>query len=200
MTFSNFAASWSKTATGASTAPAARLHFRWVMGVIAASCIVSIGCGDDGGGTATNEPNETNEPGGLSAIESQLSKCPTVQMTSDPTASACIEGTYTGKTFSGEACSLTIGEVGAYTFTSPTLSVTSTPKDDTIFVFGHNLVSSFGQLTWMVSDPIATEAFYDLEFTARYGEMVPANDRKIEIEVQRNDADSMASVTCTVNY
>lgn len=179
----------------------ARISGRKTMGAIALGAILAlVGCGDDGEASATDEPNGANEPSGLSAIESKLAKCPAVQTTSDPTASACIEGTYTGKTFSGETCSLTIGEVGAYTFTSPTLSVTSTPQPDTIFVFGHTLISTFGQLTWMVSDPIASDEFYDLEFTARYGDMVPANDRKIEIEVQRNDADSMTAVTCTVNY
>jgi hypothetical protein len=161
------------------------------------------GCGDDDASAeeAEEEPNGATEPGdGLSATESKLASCPTVQTTSDPTASACIEGTYTGKTFSDETCSLTIGEEGAYTFTSPTLSVTSTPQADSIFVFGHSLVGDFGQLTWMVSDPLSTEAFYDMEFSARYGEQVPDNDRKIEIEVQRTDADSMTSVTCTVAY
>jgi hypothetical protein len=198
MSFQKFIGSGFETA---SERRAARGNGRMTAMAIAAACLVGLaGCGDDGGSSETTEPGGSNAPSGLSDIEAKLAECPTVQTTSDATASACIEGTYTGKTLSGETCTLTIGDVGAYTFTSPTLSVTSTPQPDSIFVFGHNLVSSFGQLKWMVSDPIATEAFYDLDFSALYGEMVPANDRKIEIEVQRNDAESMTSVACIVSY
>lgn len=194
---------WFEKVVGSRTARRARCSGRWTTGAIAIACLVGMaGCGDGDSSEEeeSNGPDESNEPSGLSAIEAKLASCPTVQTTSDPTASACIEGTYTGETFSGDECSLTIGEVGAYTFTSPTLSVTSAPQADSIFVFGHNLVSEFGQLTWMVSDPISTEAFYDLEFTALYGETVPETDRKIDIELQRRDADSTTSVTCTVEY
>lgn len=200
MTFSDFTAGLLKTSepmlpndVGAPRTTALRVR---MLGALAAWCALGVvACGDDGGGSETQD-----ETGSLSALEEKLAKCPTVQTTSDPTASACLEGTYTGKTFSGETCSLTIGDVGAYTFTSPTVTVGSTPLDDSIFVFGHTLVGDFGQLTWMVSDPLSTETWYDFEFSARYGEMVPANDRKIEIEVQRHDADSMTAVTCTVTY
>jgi hypothetical protein len=90
--------------------------------------------------------------------------------------------------------------VGAFTFTSATLTVTSTPKDDSIFVFAHSAVGTFGQVGWIVSDPLSTEDWYELDFMGRYGEMVPAGDRKIEISVTRNGSDAMTSVTCTVQF
>jgi hypothetical protein len=153
-------------------------------------------CGDDGADSPETE-SPTDGPS-TSALEEKLSQCPTAQNTSDPTASACLEGTYEGTTFAGDACSLTIGDVGAFTFTSATLTVTSTPKEDSIFVFAHSAVGEFGQVGWVVSDPLSTEEWYELNFMGRYGETVPVADRKIEISVTRNSADARTSVTCTI--
>lgn len=171
------------------------------LGTCALTLVVAVGavgCGDDGGDAPETE-GPSDGPS-ISALEEKLSKCPTAQNTSDPTASACLEGTYEGTTFAGDPCSLTIGDVGAFTFTSATLTVTSTPKDDSIFVFAHSAVGTFGQVGWIVSDPLSTEDWYELDFMGRYGEMVPAGDRKIEISVTRNGSDAMTSVTCTVQF
>lgn len=178
-----------------------QVRLRSCLGTSALSWAVAFGaaaCGDDG--AESPETESTTEEPSASALEEKLSQCPTAQNTSDPTASACLEGTYEGTTFAGDACSLAIGDVGAFTFTSATLTVTSTPKDDSIFVFAHSAVGQFGQVGWVVSDPLSTDEWYELNFTGRYGETVPAADRKIEISVTRNSADARTSVTCTVPY
>lgn len=158
-----------------------------------------VGCGDDGGSSPNDSQNTGEEPT-LSATEEKLSKCPSVDTTSDPTASACIEGTYEGKTLAGDDCRLTIGKIGAYTFSSPGLDVTSAPKGNSIFVFGHTTIGGMGLLTWKVSDPLSNESWDELDFSAQYGEATPAANRKLEIEVANHTGDTTTTVQCTLEF
>jgi hypothetical protein len=154
-----------------------------------------ISCGgdddDDTGGGGGGSPGTTP-----SALEAKLAKCPVVSATSDPAASSCLVGTYEGKTLAGDDCSLQLGEDGAFELSSPKLSVEHTSPENTIFVFGHSAVSDFHQITWKVSDPLTLDTWYELDFEARFGALVPAADRKIQFEVTEHGNDSMQSVVC----
>lgn len=143
------------------------------------------GSGGSGGGGATP-----------SALEAKLSKCPVISATSDPAASSCLVGTYEGKTLAGEACTLELGEDGAFDLSSPKLSATHTSPENTIFVFGHSAVSDFHQIAWKVSDPLTLDIWYELDFEARFGAQVPAADRKIQFEVTKHSDGAMQSVVC----
>lgn len=165
--------------------------------LLVSACASACGGSDDPAPDDSPGPNE--EPS-LGAVEQKLAACALVATTSDPTASACIEGTYTGKTLSDGDCSLTIGNVGAYTFTSPTLSVTSTPQGNSIFVFDHTSFGGFGMVTWKVSDPLSSDTWDELDFTAQYGEAAPAANRKLDIEVTRHTADATTAVKCVVTF
>lgn len=162
--------------------------------------LVSVGalgaCGDDGD---DKDPAGKPDGGGTSpsALIEKLSACPVINNTSDPSASLCLLGKYDGKTLSGESCSLTLSADGGYSFDSPKLNVVHTSPDKTIFIFGHQSYSGFHQLSWKVADPIDTDTFYDLDFTARFGTGVPAADTKIEIEVIEH-ADTNTTVSCIV--
>lgn len=159
---------------------------------------------DDGGGAAGGSSGSggaaagTGGSSGGSALVTRLSACPVVGTSSDPTASVCLVGSYEGKTLGGEDCTLTLGEDGAYEFTSPTLSHDRLPIDDTLFVYDYTKVQETNLLTWFVNDPLSADVYYELDFEARFGAQIPESDRKIEIEVSRTTTDTMDSVVCIV--
>lgn len=162
----------------------------------------AVACSDDddssdgsGGGSSTGGSAATG-----SELEAKLSACPVVSTSSDPAASTCLVGTYSGKTLAGEDCSLEVKADNAYEYTSPTLTVSYSAPADATLLFDHANVQGYEGLKWIVSDPIASEAFYDLDFTARFGTGVPDTDRKIEIEVTENGADAKTSSSCIVTF
>jgi hypothetical protein len=161
-----------------------------VASLLVSALATASGCSDgDGSGSG---------PG--SEAEQRMTACPVTSVTSDVTASACLTGAFNGTTLSGGACSLTVGAAGAYEFTSPTLTISYTPSARTIFVFGHNLVQGFHQIEWRVADPIMSGIAHELDFSARFGDNVPNNDAKIEIEGTTRAADGgSTSVACIVS-
>lgn len=162
--------------------------------------------GDGGGGAGPADGGASGTGGGASggssgegeALIERLSACPVVSLTSDPSASECLVGSYTGETLGGDACTLTLGENGAYEFTSPALSHDRTPLDDTIFVYDYTRVQETNLIGWSVDDPLSADTFYELDFRARFGSQVPASDRKIEIQLKQTTADTMSSVACII--
>jgi hypothetical protein len=144
------------------------------------------------------ESKEDATDGGGSAFEEQLAECPVLSLSSDPSAGACLAETYEGKTPSGEACSLELREGGTYEFTSPSLVVSHTAPDNTIFVFDHTVVGDYEQIVWKVSDPTSVEPWYELDFQARFGTGVPGADSKIQFEVTEHGESSTKSVVCVV--
>ncbi len=177
---------------------ASPIRFRRPLSLLLVLFCVSA-CGGDDDPAPNDSPSPSEEPS-LGTLEQKFATCAIVATTSDPTASACLSGTYSGKTLSGDDCSLTIGDVGAYTFTSPTLSVTSAPQGESLFLFDHTSIGGFGLLTWKVSDPLSPDTWDELDFTAQYGEATPAANRKLEIEVTRHTADATTAVQCGVTY
>jgi hypothetical protein len=162
---------------------------------------VFVACGEDESSNASGTGGTgSNTGGGASSNEvtDKLKDCPVLSLSSDPTASACLEGTYQGTTVSGDVCTLEIGQAGEYTFSSPVLNVSHTPPGETIFIYDHSQISGFEQITWKVSDPISTETWYELDFEARYGTDVPQADRKIQIDVTEYAEGATQSTSCTV--
>jgi hypothetical protein len=162
-----------------------------------------VACGDDDGDSAESGAGGTAGSGGTTGVGSplleRLGDCPLISQTSDPTAASCLVGRYEGTTPSGAACSLELGEEGAYEFESPTLNVSHTSPDETIFVYGRSSLSGYEQVVWKVSDPLSLETWYELSFEARYGTGVAEADSKIEIEVTEHAEDSLDSAVCVVN-
>ncbi|WP_295817306.1 hypothetical protein [uncultured Deinococcus sp.] len=145
-----------------------------------------------GGGAAPN-PNPNPNPTPVNQIRARIVACPLVNQSSDPTASACLAGTYTGKTLSGADCSLVVQANGNYTFTSPALSTTYVTSDRTIRVFGHQNVGGMHQVIWLIGDPIQSGDSYDLDF--KYADGL---GRTLEIEAtKRPAAGGTLSSTCT---
>ncbi|WP_437743068.1 hypothetical protein WME73_48305 [Sorangium sp. So ce302] len=177
--------------------PARRRSYLAFVPVLTLGLVVACGGDDDGSGDSSSGSGGSSPS--LSALEERLAACPDLSLTSDPSASACLVGTYEGTTPSGEACSLELGEAGAYEFTSPSLSVSHTAPDDTIFVFDHTSIGGFEQLAWKVSDPISIETWYELDFTARFGTGADEATSKIQIEVTEYGEDTTTSVVCVVD-
>lgn len=177
--------------------PARRRSYLAFVPVLTLGLVVACGGDDDGSGDSSSGPGGSGPS--PSALEERLAACPDISLTSDPSASACLVGTYEGTTPSGEACSLELGEVGAYEFTSPSLTVSHTAPDKTIFVFDHTSISGFEQLAWKVSDPITLETWYELDFTARFGAGADEATSKIQIEVTEYGEDTTTSVVCVVD-
>lgn len=164
---------------------------------------ILIACSDGGSdagdsGTGGSSSGSGGSGANASELEERLAECPLLSASSDPTASACLLGTYDGKTLSGQDCSLVLGESGNYDFSSPALDVSHTAPDDTLFVYGHSKFSDTAMLTWKVSDPITLDTWYELSFEARFGAGVPEADSKIQIEVTEHQEDSTTSVVCVV--
>jgi hypothetical protein len=157
------------------------------------SCL-AVGCGDgdasEGNGGDNND--DTGKPS--NSLREKLESCPLVMTSSDPTASACLVGTYQGQTLTGEACSLTVGQANTYTFAGPGLAVSYTPPEDVLLLFSHTSVGDNSQVIWKVGDPVDTETWYELDFTARFGGQHATNG--IEIEVRQRPENN--AVTCIV--
>lgn len=157
-------------------------------------------CG--GGGSAPNpgpgpNPNPGPTPGPGSAITTRLAACPVVNNSSDPAASACLAGTYSGKTLSGGDCSLAVQANGSYTYTSGALSYTYTPTPQSIRVFGHSSLSGGHQVIWLISDSTSANEARDLDFLARWGSGLTP---KLEISATKYLAGGgSVSSTCTLS-
>lgn len=148
-------------------------------------------CGDDGG------DGDGDGPSG-SALEKRLAACPLVNTSSDPSASACLTGTYGGETLSGDRCTLTVTAGNSFAFDSPALKVSYTPPSDVDLLFSHTSISDSHQVIWMVSDPISNETWYELDLKARFGAYVQESDAKVEIEVVQHLETGNNAVTCIV--
>lgn len=144
-----------------------------------------VACG--GGGTSTPNPNPGN------AVRDRLVACPAVTQSSDPTASACLAGTYSGKTPAGADCTLVIETSGNYQYTSPALTYSYAATAKTIRIFDHQVVSGLHQVIWLVSDPIQLADSYELNF--HYADGL---GKKLEIKAtKRPAAGGSLSSTCT---
>ncbi|KYF80589.1 hypothetical protein BE11_19850 [Sorangium cellulosum] len=161
------------------------------------SLVVACGGDDDGAGDSSSGSGGSGSI--PSALEERLAACPDISQTSDPSVSACLVGTYDGTTPSGEACSLELGEAGAYEFVSPSLTVSHTAPPDTIFVFGHMSFGGYEQVEWKVSDPISVETWYELDFSARFGTGADEASSKIEMEVTEYGEGTTTSAVCVVD-
>ncbi|MBZ9749406.1 hypothetical protein K7W42_00880 [Deinococcus sp. HMF7604] len=156
-------------------------------------------CGGGGTGTPTPNPiptpNPNPNPG--SAVTTRLATCPVVSNSSDPAASACLAGTYAGKTLSGADCSLTVRADGSYDYASPTLSYTSAPTAQSIRVFSHSDPQNTHQVIWLISDPMSANEPKELDFEARWGAYIQSP--KLEIEATKHLAGGgRVSSACTL--
>lgn len=120
------------------------------------------------GNSASASQNVNVNIGSTGGLITRLSACTPVSMSSDPAASACLAGAYSGKTIDNKACSLTVRAGGSYDYASPTLNYTYAPTAQSIRIFDYMRVQGFNQLSWSISDSIQT-TMYDLNFTARWG-------------------------------
>lgn len=155
-----------------------------LLALLGASILTACGGGGSGG-----NPN----PGGGNAIRDRLVACPLVMQSSDPAASACLAGTYTGKTLSNETCSLVVEASGNYQFTSAALSYAYSATTKSIRVFGHQNVGGLHQVIWLISDPIQAADSFDLNF--HYADGL---GKKLEIEATKRPASGgSVSSTCT---
>lgn len=158
------------------------------------SQIITATAMDTAGNSASASQNVAVNIGGSSGgIITRLSGCTPVNQSSDPAASACLAGTYSGKTISNQTCSLTVRADGGYDYASPTLNYTYMPTSKTIRVFGYNSLSGFNQIVWIISDSVQTTAMYDLNFTARWG--TSTGNPPVEIKATK---DITTSSTCLV--
>lgn len=163
--------------------------------LLALTCTAALTACGGGGGTPAPNPGPNPTPG--SGITARLGACPVVDQKADPAASACLAGTYSGKTLSGADCSLTVQADGGYVYASPTLSYTYRPTDRTGRVFGHSSIGSTHQIIWLIFDPIAADEPKELDFQAVWGTGISAP--KLEIEATRHLAGGgSVSSTCTL--
>lgn len=160
--------------------------------VVLFSFLVLAACSD------SSEDGSAASSGGPSPLVSQLSACPSVQTSSDPAASACLAGTFAGKTLAGEACSLTVRADGGFDFAAPALTFTFAPKADSIRVFSHAETQGSHMVGWRIGDPISTETMRELKFDARFGNYVEAKDAKIDIEASENNDGAKKTSSCVV--
>lgn len=151
----------------------------------------SFNCGGEDSGSDTMTPAGSD-------LQKRLAACPTVSTSTDPAASACLVGSYSGKTLAGEVCTLVVRGGNAFDFGSPTLSFTYAPVANTILLFDHTVVQGSHQLFWSVSDPIANTVWREVDFKGRFGTYVAQADVKIQIDVTEHRAEGMSSVSCIV--
>lgn len=129
-------------------------------------------------------PEEKRHP--LSAIEQRLAKCPAIT-TNDPSVTACFAGTYEGKTPGGEACTVTVGQNGAYQFSSPALQVSRSAVDTTTFSFHHTVIDGFNFLSFSASERVSLDApYYRFSFDADFGTLVADSESTLEIELSES--------------
>lgn len=148
---------------------------------------------DTAGNAASATQNVTVNISGSGSIITRLSACTPVSTSSDPAASACLAGTYSGKTIDNKDCSLTVRADGSYDYASPTLNYTFTPTSSSIRVFDYMRVQGFNQLAWAIGKGVTTGTVYDLNFTARWGTGV--NNPALEIKTTK---DVTTSSSCLV--
>ncbi len=146
-----------------------------------------------------NPPTDGGAPSnGDSTLAAKLGACPILDTSSDPAASTCLQGTYTGQTLAGEACSVNIKAGGAYDFTTPALSFSYTPADNVIRVFSHTNTAGAQQVLWTISDPTGVGTSYDLDFTARFGQYTQDSDKKITFQATKHVGSAQTSSSCVV--
>lgn len=151
----------------------------------------SINCGGGDGSPDTDAP-------GKSDLQKRLAACPVVSTSTDPAASVCLTGSYSGTTLGGEVCTLVVRSGNAFDFASSTLSFSYTPVANTLLLFDHSSTQGSHQLFWSVSDPVANTLWREMDFKGRFGTYVPPADTKIQIDVTEHRADGMGSVSCIV--
>lgn len=156
-------------------------------------------CGGGGAPNPSPNPNPNPNPNPGSALITRLAACPVVGNTSDPTASACLAGAYTGKTLSGAACTLTVRADGGYDYASAALTTTYAPTTRTIRVFDYTRVSGLNQVGWLMGDPISAGETHDLKFFARWGTGITTPGVEIEV-TKRPAAGGSLSSTCKVAF
>ena len=108
-------------------------------------------------------PNPNPQPG--NQIRARLVACSVISQSSDPTASACLAGTYTGKTPANADCKLVIEASGNYQFTSPALSYSYVATANSIRVFEHQNAGGQHQLIWLINDPVQRGDAFNLMFS-----------------------------------
>ncbi|WP_135228202.1 hypothetical protein [Deinococcus fonticola] len=157
-------------------------------------------CGGGGGGGTGNGGGDGGNGGtGNTALQTKLAACPVLSQSSDPSASACLTGTYTGTNPAGAACSFTIRADGSYDFTSPTLTYSYTPTAKSFRLFDHSSLQGAHQVLWSMNDPIQTVTSYEVDFIARFGTGFTGALSKIEIKAEKINPDSSrVNATCVV--
>ena len=150
-----------------------------------------VACG--GGNPTPNpdpKPNPNPNPG--NAMRARLVACPVVDQSSDAAASACLAGTYVGKTPTNAECKLVIEASGNYQFTSPSLSYTYTATANSIRVFGHQNAGGLHQVIWLINDPVQRGDAFNLKLNYADG-----LGKKLEMEgTRRTEAGGSVSATC----
>lgn len=116
-------------------------------------------------------------------MRARIVACPVVNQSSDPTVSACLAGSYPGKTPTGAECRLVIEASGNYQYSSPTLNYAYTATDRSIRVFGHQNPGGLHLVIWLIGDPIQSQDSFDLRFT--YGDGL---GKKLEMEATKRPA------------
>lgn len=170
-------------------------------GVIVALVLTGMLTACGGGSTTPSGGNTGGNTGGSTGnttLRARFAACPIASMSSDPAASTCLAGTYTLSTLDGKACTLTVRADGSYDFASPTLTYTFTPKPSGFRLYNHaNPAGDTHQVLWKVSDPITTDADYDLTLEARFGPGLSASDQYLEVQTERVAANqTRTNVTC----
>lgn len=148
---------------------------------------------DTAGNAASASQSVTVNIGSGGGLITRLSACTPVNTSSDPAASACLAGAYSGKTIDAKDCSLTVRADGSYDYASPSLNYTYTPNAKTIRVFGYSALSGFNQIGWIISDAVQTTTMYELNFNARWG--TGTGNPPVEIKATK---DITTSSTCLV--
>lgn len=140
-----------------------------------------------GGGGPNPNPQPENQ------IRARLVACPIINQSSDPTASACLAGTYTGKTPANADCKLVIQANGNYQFTSPALSYSYVATPESIRAFDHRNVGGQHQLIWLINDPAKPGDTFNLKFS-----YADALGKQLVMEgTRRTEAGGQTSANCS---
>ncbi|MBZ9712967.1 hypothetical protein [Deinococcus multiflagellatus] len=142
-------------------------------------------------------PNPTPAPGPGSALTTRLAACPQVMNSSDPAATACLAGTYSGKTLANAACTVTIRADGSYDFDTPTLKYTHAPAASAIRIFTHQVsVGPTHTLIWLMSDSASANPAYEMDFKAQFGTY--AQPPQVTIEGTQRIGNAQTSASCVL--
>ncbi|MFC3859883.1 hypothetical protein ACFOPQ_03775 [Deinococcus antarcticus] len=133
-------------------------------------------------------------------MRTKLAACPVVSNSSDPTDSACLAGTYTGKKSDNSACSLTLRADGSYDFVSSNLNYTYTPTAASFRLMIHSATQGNHTLVWGISDTYSIPNAKELNFQAAFGPYVDSGLTRIEIKATHHIDLTPAtnSATCVV--